>query len=529
MIPRFLLATLFITASLLSQERHDVFVRVGAIDSLDATYFVPDQIAPPPAGFPVIIMVGGFGLGKESNIYSCQIYANLGYITFAYSVRGQGKSSGTTMIMSTQERNDLAVVLNYIRNLPHVDTASIGLVGGSQGGLHGLWAAIDRLPLRAISADAITPDWASEMLVNGCIRRTLILLLQSPTVRYNAFRDTLWDLVRRDSYDSLKLLFARDRDVDTARLNRASIPMLRLLKWQDHYFTAGGGISSFLSYGGMKKLYLGTQGHFSDELESEQQYQYKLVTQWLDTFLRKSSTGIPREAPIAYSYTSLPVDSSGAFTWRRDTSSTWPPPGIRPMRFYLHTDSTLTDRPPAVGKKASATIINQYRDPSYTFSLGYIEGFHGKRFDAIIPKTTIAFTSPRLTADVLWAGAPHARYYVTSPDQVFPIHAQVYEVDTLGVKHFINRIDFTARHWRKGFSGWIDVDGAAHAHQFRAGGRIRIELTNIDRTDHPIVRESPFVVPLFRNARVTIDFDARHSSFIDLPLMQKSNDSLFKQ
>ena len=141
----------------------------------------------------------------------------------------------------------------------------------------------------------------------------------------------------------------------------------------------------------------------------------------------------------------------------------------------------------------------------------------------MIPENVVPFTSQPLPSDVLWVGQPHMRFFVASPDNVFPIHVQIYEVDTLGGKHFINRINFTARNWAKKSSRWIDIAGVAHAHLFHRGNRIRIEVRNVDRTNRPVVAESPFVLPLFRNARATISIDARHPSFIELPLVSRAD------
>jgi len=49
-------------------------------------------------------------------------------------------SDGNSTIMSLRECEDFAKVIEYVRTLPDVDTSKISIVGGSQAGLHGLWA-----------------------------------------------------------------------------------------------------------------------------------------------------------------------------------------------------------------------------------------------------------------------------------------------------------------------------------------------------------------------------------------------------
>jgi len=109
--------------------------------------------------------------------------------------------------------------------------------------------------------------------------------------------------------------------------------------------------------------------------------------------------------------------------------------------------------------------------------------------------------------------------HVSSSASKLPLHAQVYEVDTAGAKYFVNRINYTARHWPGG-EGVIDATGLAHAHTFHGGSRVRIELTNIDVTNRIDLGSYPFVLPVFADAEVEIYADAARPSYIELPLAQ---------
>lgn len=506
---------LLFAGTLAGQERNDFWIPIGPADSLDATCFIPVTL-PPINGYPVLLMVHGFGDSKESRFPSCSIYAKSDYMTIAYSVRGHGKSTGRSSIMSDTERHDLAAVIEYIKHLPHADSEDIGIIGGSQGGLHALWAAADRLHVRALSADAITPQWASDMFSNGSIRRTVTLLLQSPGVRYTAERDTLWTLLREDRYAELRTRFCRGRDLDAGRLGSSDLPLLQFLKWQDHYFSAEPGIDAFLRYAGPKKLYVGTQGHFSDEIDDEKYFQNSQITCWFDCYLKGINNAIYEEPRFTRSVSSLPSDSAGNFHWTRSGSDLWPAAVNVPQRLYLTADSSLSLRPP-VGRNASALLVNRYTDTNYTFSEGYIEGFRGARFASIIPQQKIVFTSPVLDSEIVWSGVPVMNLTVKSDNVLFPLHLQIYETDSSGRTFFINRINYTARNWKKRSIGIIHAEGIPHAHRFSRGSRIRFVLTNLDVTGRKQLGEYPFVLPVFRNASVTIFFDKRHPSSIDLP------------
>ncbi len=498
-----------------AQTRRDFYIPVGPSDSLDAVCFLPFS-PPPSAGYPALVMVHGFGDSKESRIPSCEIYSGLGFASFAFSVRGQGKSTGASTIMSEQEREDFRTVMEFVRRYPGIDTSRIGVMGGSQGGLHGLWAIADRMAVQAVAADAITPRWASEMLSNGCIRRTIVLLLKHPAVRFAPVRDTLWQLLRRDAYDELVNSFPRGRDLADTELSGSHIPLMQFLKWQDYYFSAGPGIESFLKYPGTKFLYLGTQGHFSDEVVGEDIFQFEHITKWFQQFLKGAPSGIPGAQPIVFAASSLPVDSMGRFRWVRDSVPAWPPPGTHGVRFYLGHGRSLRMQPPA-GRAETVVIENHYLNRAYTFDTAYIEGFHGRRFNGVIPQSRAEFTSEPLTSDLLWTGAPRISLFVRSGSPVFPLHAQLYEVDSSGHAFFINRVNYIARHWRRGSTQKVEAAGLAHAHRFKRGDRIRVVFTNLDCTDRPVIGEYPFVLPVFRNGSATLIFDRRHPSWIEIP------------
>ncbi|MBI4546389.1 MAG: T9SS type A sorting domain-containing protein [Ignavibacteriae bacterium] len=551
----FLLMFFFI-AALPAQTRYDVFIPMDDGDSLEATYFVP-RPSSPTSRFPGILFVHGFGSNKDSSVSVCEEYAVNGHIAMCYSVRGHGNSSGLSTIMSMRERQDLAQVIGYLRSLPNIDTTRVGVNGGSQGGLHGLWAAADRLPVTAILSDVIVPHWATDMFMNGCIRRTFLFLLKSRHVTYAEIRDSLWELTRIDAYDSLKARFARDRDVDTAQLNSSPTPVFRSIKWQDHYFTAQDGIESFLRHRALKKLYLGTRGHFSDFSAGERSYQNSIGVRWFRYFLLGEQAGILDDPPISYAYSSLPQDTSGYFTWNHTEVYSWLPDGVQLVRLYLGPDSSLSYSPATLSKAAnrhpelvsgsnrgssewmlnqactgmlqsrvqhevfddSLVLHNEYRDSTYTFDRGYSDSFLGSRFDAALPKAAFVFTSQPLPDDIFWVGVPKMKLYVRSDYEEFPLHVQIYEEDSLGNKYFINRINFTARHWKPGLDSVVEVDGIPHAHKFTRGSHIRIEVTNIDKTNRIMYGEYPFVVPLFAEASATMYFGASYPSYIEVPMI----------
>lgn len=501
-------------------HRYDDRIRINDSTTLDATYFVPDQ-APPLHGYPAIIFVHGFGRDKNKMMDGCLYYAGVGYLTLCYTVRGHGASDGYSTIMAGTERCDLAKVVEYVRKLPHVDSGAVGILGGSQGGLHGLWAACDRLPVRAIYAGLIKPDWASDLFANGCIRKTFADLLFDKNVRYSSIRDSLWSLVCADQYGELARRFSRGRDLDPTVLLRSNVPTFFILAWQDHFFTANGGFDVYARYQGPKCLYIGTSGHSSDVVPAELQLRDNIGRQWFDRYLAGNTSVNSYDGSIIYAYSALPQDTSGYFTWKHKLTNRISIGDTRTVYFYIAGDSMLARRPPTAKGPHVITLANSYTDSVYNMDSASVQGFQGERFANALPQHVVAFNSKPLTADLFWFGAPTMRLFLQSEDKKFPLHMQIYEVDRQGHKFFVNRINFIARNWRSGERRMVEVSGIAHAHRFERGSRIRIEFTNIDRTNRKGDYGTPFVLPLLFNSRVTMYYGRSYPSRIGIPVLRK--------
>ncbi len=507
----------------LSQTKYVVNVPASDGILLDASYFVPSG-PQPKGGFPAIIFIHGFAFSKAETEPSALAYARMGYVTFAYTVRGHGNSGGVSSIMSYPERNDLATIVNYVGNLPMVDAHSIGITGGSQGGLHGLWAAADRLPVKAITADVIGPSWASDLLANGCYRTTMMYLISANTVRFGPIHDTLYNYLLDDNYDAVTNKFVPQRDINRKAFTLARTPLMLFGKWQDHYFRANEGISAYSVYRAKKdaeKLYIGTGGHYSDDVWAEWNYQFGWITSWFNEFLNGARTNFLKKPDITYAFSSLPMDTNGYFTWAERTLDSWPPAGITPVRFYLSADGALSYSTPTA-PSANRMLLNDYRDPTYTFYWAYWDDFQGDWFDSSFHQQSLVFQTVPLKNDVDWVGIPKMHLYVNSDGDKFPINAQVYEVDPAGHKYFVNRINYEGRKNQPGVLHVIDADGNAHAHEFKKGNSIRIELTNLDITNRKLLGFYPFVVPVFERSQTWISMDASHPSYIELPILSGS-------
>jgi hypothetical protein len=187
------------------------------------------------------------------------------------------------------------------------------------------------------------------------------------------------------------------------------------------------------------------------------------------------------------------------------------------LRLFFHAGGQLSQHPP--GGADDSVVVRNLWDSTYAFDEGYDDAFHGPAFDEGLPRDAHAFETDPLPTDIEWIGAPVLHAFLRSSDEVFPLHAQIYEVGADGEKHLVNRVNYVARHWGGTGEALVDVPGAMHAHRFTAGNRIRVELTNIDDETRPDLGQIPFVLPLFRWASVAVAMSAGHPSSIDLPVV----------
>lgn len=98
--------------------RDDFWLEMGDGIMLDVTRITPtgDQ---PPGGFPAIIFVHGLGGSKTIKMAEARSYADSGYVTVTYSVRGQGNSEGLSTVFSTREQKDLEFIINWLADKPY--------------------------------------------------------------------------------------------------------------------------------------------------------------------------------------------------------------------------------------------------------------------------------------------------------------------------------------------------------------------------------------------------------------------------
>lgn len=105
---------------------------------------------------PAFLILHGFG-GSKNNIGSrvaARLFADLGYVTMRFSMRGCGDSEGEpARVICLEQVDDTKAALDYMASRPEVDDTRIGAVGSSFGAAVAVYAAgVDRRIAAVISS-----------------------------------------------------------------------------------------------------------------------------------------------------------------------------------------------------------------------------------------------------------------------------------------------------------------------------------------------------------------------------------------
>lgn len=69
-----------------------------------------------PDGYPIVIMVHGYGDRKETLAHFASAQAQYFYVVYTFSVRGQGNSGGQSNLISRTEAQDLIELVNHFKS-----------------------------------------------------------------------------------------------------------------------------------------------------------------------------------------------------------------------------------------------------------------------------------------------------------------------------------------------------------------------------------------------------------------------------
>ncbi len=491
---------------------------------LDCTKFIPSG-SPPTGGWPALILCHGYGLSKEDLLSEAEDYADYGYFSMAYSMRGQGFSTGKSNLISTTEMNDFIQVVNYVKGQSIVNTNRVGAIGASQGGTIPFMAVCNGVNLRCIVPEVTTPEFATSWIENKCVKMTLLWTVSYDTsiVRYNnqVSRYRSWILADTDEkWDSLEYYMPLNRDFAN-KLNQNTTPFLLANVWQDKFFNSYGILKNIMNISPSTsfRLYLGSyDAHGADPNLNEENYLTDVVDDWLSYWLKDINNYTLDSARYIYSASTYPRISSG-WTWQRFWSTAWAPAGVQDVKFYLFpnlklktiANSTLPD---------TLSFFNDIKDTTLTMLYAVNTEFTGSSFTTKFGKTQFIFETPQLVQDARMVGTPFVNVHYKSNTTRAQFNFQIWEVPTSGTARLVTRANAMDRKITPNVIRQFSFWGTAHSHTFKAGSKIRVILTNLDNiSDDPFLRTNPYVLPSLKKARNVIYMNTANPTYIQIPLI----------
>jgi predicted acyl esterase len=502
-----ILLLMFLVTHVHAQVSTDYAIATSDGVNLESTLMLPDSGAP-AAGFPVILLVHGYG-GRKSEWAGVDAYlVSLGYGCFMYSVRGQGNSGGLSTTMGPREKQDLLEVIQFLRKLPGIDSNNIAVAGGSQGGIHAWMAATSRMPGVKVIATLIgPPSFSLDLVPAGCIKQQLWAELNLANVRYDPIKEHLRDLVVADSYDSV-YDYVASRDLQHL-LDSVSIPVIQSLGWADVLFPVNGGIAALqrLSARGVPIWsYFGTNGHGELNLAEYYYVVTGLIASWFNRWLKGT--------PLVGSDQPMVVYADDRPTWPHHESLGWPPAAAGSLRLYL-SGSTLQSTLPVQSGDRSFTLSY---DSSYTPSQGWNDGYTGVGFTKAFRSSAARFISNPVADTVEITGVPRTVLQLQSDALRFQSHVRIFDLtpaDTGLVWTLITRGANGIRLNKPGLAVRSDIECQALSHIVVPGHRIGVEVTSLDMYNST----RPHIIPYFRSTSSSVSSSSVNPSYVDLPIV----------
>lgn len=513
----------------LSTIKQDFFLTLRDNVQLDASKFYPSVANPYlPNGYPIVIMVHGYGDRKETLEGFAQAQADYGYVVYTFSVRGQGNSGGLSNLISRTEAQDLIEFVSYVKNDNSVtggDTANVLIMGGSQGGILPYMAASMGMNVRAIISAVASPEFASSWIENGSIKMSLLWTIEytPDTARYNAQVDRMSSWIysnSRDKWDSLAKYMPLNRDFNTIIANN-KVPIVLENSWQDMFFNCLGNINGIPVMTAPSRYYFGAvTGHGGDTSPTEDQWHMNFFNEWFFYYLFPSAyypglADLLTRPKYHYAFTTFPTNGN-MWSFAHDSSSVYPPAGSGTMRLYFNTNKKLLKTVNA-NQTQTNTLTNTIKG-SYTMTQIVDDEFKGTRFKNNFKKDSTVFESNVLPASMKMFGTPNLRLDYVSNAIVSQMNYQIYEVSSTGVAKLVSTINYTDRKSTANLRKQVTIKGNSHAHIFQAGSKIRVIMTNLDqRWNYPFLATNPFVLPVMTN--FTNKMYLSSNSYIDFPII----------
>lgn len=205
--------------------------------------------------------------------------------------------------------------------------------------------------------------------------------------------------------------------------------------------------------------------------------------------------------------------------WR--TAPSWPPPGVRPTRHYLHAGGSLSTAKPSAGEPSTYTYDPENPVPT-------VGGRYGAPGPGCVQNQApldsrpdiLRFTSEPLKAPLDVTGRVRASFWVSTDAVSTDFTAKLIDVYPDG--YAVPILDGVVRaKFTPGKPQEVQIDLGSTSNLFAAGHRLRVDVSssNFPRAEpNPNTGEHPYRWTRRVKARNTVYHDSRRASYVELPL-----------
>lgn len=227
---------------------------------LAATLYEP-AAAPPPAGYPAIVLFHGLA-GKRQDLAAVAQRFDDTFAVLAFDARGHGESGGRTSIAGPREVADARAVFRQLAERPEIDDVKIGAWGLSMGGGEVLRSLVEGVPWAAVEVLETWTDLYSALAPQNLAKSGAIFqfLTSVPANRL----DPSVAAIRDDALASrnLKVLRAWTDARSTRKLlSKVRTPTFLFQGRRDFAFDIAQAKAGYALLKGPKRLYVGDFGH----------------------------------------------------------------------------------------------------------------------------------------------------------------------------------------------------------------------------------------------------------------------------
>ncbi len=461
-----------------------------------------------PCGWPMIVFTHGLNGSRFSVAGVAREFAELGYLTVAYDLRGHDTATGFQTLWGQRERLDIVELIEWVHVAYGglVDPDRIGLGGVSQGGVMSFSTAafsgqpIENNPWRsgiypqidAIAVENLTAGFAQVFAPHGVGVHTNLgtAFLVPGEVRYapEVVASLTNAVLTGDPSPWADLVSDPTRDFGP-QASTMTTAVLSMGCWDDFWFppsqllTRMGEIPATTP----KKLYIGSVGHSTPANVEQRDRRNEWRRQWFDRHLKAIDNGIDSGPWLTYAATPadvatyLDVNSS----WEHASVDAWPPPDRHDYPFYLSELQRLSPVPPKNAEAADTltqTVLGNFGAPELLaaqFRLPLIE--------PSIPRAQLQWDSAPLPTELSFVGSPKARLHLDSADSHWQIGVSLWDVDALGEERYVSSASyFTTSHPGGAVEQVLELE--PNAYTFPAGNRVRLRVENMHIHEPPVAQ-----------------------------------------